>query len=141
MVTLTGEVWRLFHCRTLRTAVHIASFDLASAGRMGTLSGCRDILAHGRFALPQTPIPFELKSVGGQTGSWSERVTVLSDSLSFHLLGTFCKLVVNDLDFYSQPRMYGILQKQFKEQIPLGFQFFAISFSVVARLWHAGYSS
>jgi len=99
MVTLTGKVWRLFHCRTLRTAVHIASFNLASAGRMGTLSGCRDILAHGRFPLLQTPIPFEPKSVGGQTDSWSERVTVLSDSLPFHLLGAFCKLVVNDLDF------------------------------------------
>jgi len=66
---------------------------------MGTLSGRRDILAHGRFPLLQTPIPFELKSVGGQTDSWGERVTVLSDSLPFHLLGAFCKLVVNDLDF------------------------------------------
>jgi hypothetical protein len=72
MVTLTGEVWRLFHCCTLRAAVHIASFYLASAGRMGTLSGCRDILAHGRFPFLQTRIPIELKSVGGQTDSWSE---------------------------------------------------------------------
>ena len=55
MVTLTGEVWRLFHCRTLRTAVHIASFYLASAGRMGTLFGCCDILAHGHIPFRRYP--------------------------------------------------------------------------------------
>jgi hypothetical protein len=64
---------------------------------------------------------------------------VLSDSLPFHLLGTFRKLVVDDLDFYSQPSMHGILQKQFEEQIPLGLQFLAITVSAVSCLCHAAY--
>jgi hypothetical protein len=31
------------------------------------------------------------------------------------------KLIVNELDFYSQASMHRVLQKQFEEQISLGF--------------------
>jgi hypothetical protein len=54
----------------------------------------------------------------------------------FRLAGfrPFCKLVVKNLDFCSQPRLPRVLQKQLVEPISLVFQFLPILILIILRL-------
>jgi hypothetical protein len=62
---------------------------------------------------------------------------VLGCLFEVDLPGEFRELIVDEFDFQSALRIFGILQIFLKKQIAFGFQFLALGFVVDGGFWHS----
>jgi hypothetical protein len=62
---------------------------------------------------------------------------VLGCFLEVDLSGEFRDLIVDNFDFQSALRIFGILQILLKQQISFGFQFLALGFVINDSVWHS----